>query len=140
MESVLLAIARKTKKTNKKEWDAVSGRRRHDVPCVPMPAGLRFQAMQCRGNFYWILAGAATAFALCLLAVKSIFHYSWQWQLVLLRRSTPSTASSPIWVIRPWPWPAIHDMSEKASEIRGPDGQICREETGEGGKEGRCQV
>jgi len=50
-----------------------------------------------------------------LLAVKSIFHYySWQWQLVVGFLSHL--------VIRPWPWPAIHDMSEKASEIRVPDG------------------
>lgn len=99
------------------------GRRRHawaGVPSLVSPclhsAGLRFQ-----GIFTGFLAGAATA--LCLLAVKSsVFHYySWRWQQLAASsrlagflslshvRSTVAVA------------PSIHDVSEKASEIRCPD-------------------
>lgn len=113
------------------------GRRRHawaGVPSLVSPclhsAGLRFQ-----GIFTGFLAGAATA--LCLLAVKSsVFHYySWRWQqpaassrlagfLSLSHvRSTVAVA------------PSIHDVSEKASEIRCPDLQRGGEGTGEAGDE-----
>jgi hypothetical protein len=99
------------------------GRRRHawaGVPSLVSPC-LHSAALRFQGIFTGFLAGAATA--LCLLAVKSsVFHYySWRWQqpaassrlagfLSLSHvRSTVAVA------------PSIHDVSEKASEIRCPD-------------------